>query len=94
MSMCNINAKMQKTAKREVIYKQTVTSGKKALLERIWEGRGKMRTLFKLYIYSLYIYISICGEGSGNPLQYSCLENPMDGGAWWAAVHGVARSRT
>ena len=34
------------------------------------------------------------GEGSGNPLQYSCLENPMDGGAWWATVHGVARSRT
>ena len=31
---------------------------------------------------------------SGTPLQYSCLENPMDGGAWWAAVHGVARSRT
>ena len=29
---------------------------------------------------------------NGNPLQYSCLENPMDGGAWWAAVHGVARS--
>ena len=34
------------------------------------------------------------GEGKGNPLQYSCLENPMDGGAWWAAVHGVAKSRT
>ena len=34
------------------------------------------------------------GEGSGNPLQYSCLENPMDRGAWWAAVHGVAKSRT
>ena len=34
------------------------------------------------------------GEGNGNPLQYSCLENPMGGGAWWAAVHGVARSRT
>ena len=33
-------------------------------------------------------------EGNGTPLQYSCLENPMDGGAWWAAVHGVARSRT
>ena len=30
----------------------------------------------------------------GTPLQYSCLENPMDGGAWWAAVHGVAKSRT
>ena len=34
------------------------------------------------------------GEGNGTPLQYSCLENPMDGGAWWAAVHGVARSQT
>ena len=33
-------------------------------------------------------------EGSGTPLQHSCLENPMDGGAWWAAVHGVAKSRT
>ena len=37
---------------------------------------------------------SLAGEGNGTPLQYSCLENPMDGGAWWAAVHGVARSRT
>ena len=34
------------------------------------------------------------GEGNGTPLQYSCLENPMDRGAWWAAVHGVAKSRT
>ena len=34
------------------------------------------------------------GEGSGTPLQYSCLENPTDGGAWWATVHGVAKSQT
>jgi len=34
------------------------------------------------------------GEGTGTPLQYSCLENPRDGGAWWAAVHGVAESDT
>ena len=34
------------------------------------------------------------GEGNGNPLQYSCLENPMDRGAWWATVHGVTKSRT
>ena len=34
------------------------------------------------------------GEGNGNPLQYSCLENPMDEGAWWATVHGVSKSRT
>ena len=33
------------------------------------------------------------GEGNGTPLQYSCLENPMGGGAWWAAVHGVAKSQ-
>ena len=34
------------------------------------------------------------GEGNGNPLQSSCLENPMDRGGWWATVHGVAKSRT
>ena len=34
------------------------------------------------------------GEGNGTPLQCSCLENPMDGGAWWAAVHGVTESQT
>ena len=34
------------------------------------------------------------GEGNGNPLQYSCLENPKDGGAWWATVHRVAKSQT
>ena len=34
------------------------------------------------------------GEGDGTPLQYFCLENPMDRGAWWAAVHGVMKSRT
>ena len=44
-----------------------------------WEGGFKGRG----YMYAY-----------GNPLQYSCLENPMDGGAWWAAVHGVTKSRT
>ena len=34
------------------------------------------------------------GEGNGTPLQYCCLESPVDGGAWWAAVHGVTQSRT
>ena len=38
--------------------------------------------------------LSCIGEGNGNPLQCSCLENPMDGGAWWAAIYGVAQSRT
>ena len=43
---------------------------------------------FLLLLFSLVI----CEEGNGTPLRYSCLENPMDGGAWWAAVHGVAKS--
>ena len=36
----------------------------------------------------------VLGEGNGDPLQYSCLEKPMDGGAWWATVQGVVKSRT
>ena len=38
--------------------------------------------------------LSCTGEGNGNPLQCSCLENPRDGGAWWATIYGVARSQT
>ena len=57
------------------------------LLSRI---QGYCYHLSKFHIYALVYCI---GEGNGTPLQYSCLENPMDGGAWWAAVHGVAKSR-
>ena len=42
----------------------------------------------------LHFSLSCTGEGNGNPLQCSCLENPSDGGAWWAAVHGVTQSWT
>ena len=45
--------------------------------------------------FRIYLFLSVeGGEGNGNPLQYSCLENPMDGGAWWAVVRGVTKSRT
>ena len=48
-----------------------------------------------LFVVLICIFLMInSGEGNGTPLQYSCLENPMDGGAWWAAVHGVAKSQT
>ena len=47
-----------------------------------------------LYICDLYSATHHLGEGSGTPLQHSCLENPMDGEAWWAVVHGAAKSRT
>ena len=43
---------------------------------------------------SLSFFLSCTGEGNGNPLQCSCLENPRDGGAWWAAIYGVAQSWT
>ena len=42
----------------------------------------------------LHFSLSCTGGGNGNPLQCSCLENPRDGGAWWAAIYGVAQSRT
>ena len=57
-------------------------------MKRNW-ARLAVLAFFELALLSLYN-----GEGNGTPLQYSCLENPMDGGAWKAAVHGVARSRT
>ena len=46
------------------------------------------------WVDSAFLFSAKYGEGNGTPLQYSCLESPMDGGAWWAAVHGVAKSRT
>ena len=61
----------------------------------------KFYFIFKLYIIVLVLKIeSLCyfcywvGERNGNPLQYSCLENPLDGGAWQTTVHGVEKSRT
>ena len=47
-----------------------------------------------LLVYQNATDLCIFGEGDGTPLQYSCLENPMDGGAWWATVRGVAKSQT
>ena len=54
-------------------------------------GRRESDTTERLHFN---LSLSCIGEGNGNPLQCSCLENPRDGGAWWAAVYGVAQSRT
>ena len=54
-------------------------------------GQGKAKEESSIIIF---IVDSNPGEGHGNPLLYSCLDNPMDRGAWWAPVHGVAKSRT
>ena len=57
---------------------------------RPW-GREESDTTERLHFHSS---LSCIGEGNGNPLQCSCLENPRDGGAWWATVYGVAQSWT
>ena len=54
-------------------------------------GRYKSDTTERLHFH---FSLSCIGGGNGNPLQCSCLENPRDGGAWWAAIYGVAQSRT
>ena len=56
----------------------------------LWDGEESGTTEQLHFHFSL----SCIGKGNGNPLQCSCPENPIDGGAWWAAVHGVAKSWT
>ena len=63
------------------------------------EEPGRLQSMGSLgvghdWATSLSLSLSCIGEGNGNPLQCSCLENPRDGGAWWTAIYGVAQSRT
>ena len=63
------------------------------------EKPGRLQSMGSLgvghdWATSLSLSFSCIGEGNGNPLQCSCLENPRDGGAWWTAIYGVAQSRT
>ena len=57
-------------------------------------GGGDMEKASTTERLPFHFSLSCIGEGNGNPLQCSCLENPRDGGAWWAAIYGVAQSRT
>ena len=57
-------------------------------------GVSKSRTRLSDFTFTFHFSLSCIGEGNGNPLQCSCLENPRDEGAWWAAVYGVAQSWT
>ena len=65
--------------------------GRRSLVGCSPSGRYESGTTERLHFH---FSLSCIGEGNGNPLQYSCLVNPRDGGAWWAAVYGVAQSRT
>ena len=74
--------------------RQEYWSGCHSLLQGIFSTQGSNPSLLYCRQISLPLSHQKFGEGNGTPLQYSCLENPMDGGAWWATVHGVAKSRT
>ena len=65
--------------------------GRRSLVGRSSWGRWESDTTERLHFH---FSLSCIGKGNGNPVQCSCLENPRDGGAWWAAVYGVAQSRT
>ena len=67
------------------------SQGQRSLVSCSPWGRKESDTTERLHFHFSLLRI---GEGNGNPLQCSCLENPRDGGAWWAAVYGVAQSRT
>ena len=65
--------------------------GQKSLVGCSPWGRQESDTTERLHFH---FSLSCIGEGNGNPLQWSCLENPRDGGVWWAAIYGVTQSRT
>ena len=65
--------------------------GQRSLVGSSPSGRKDSDMTEQLHFHFL---LSCTGEGNGNPLQCSCLENPRDGGAWWAAIYGVTQSRT
>ena len=79
---------------------QRVSAFQRILLQK-FQPRTPSSPPFFLILVGLSLPFLFCrslvplvGEGNGTPLQYSCLENPMDGGAWKAAVHGVTKSQT
>ena len=69
-----------------VLYKNNLWKSNKMVRNRLLNDYCNLSPLWRLTFN--------CGEGNGTPLQYSCLENPTDGGAWWAAVHGVTKTWT
>ena len=83
------------------VLREAMTTHSSTLAWKIpWtEEPGRLQSMGSLRVDTterLHFHFSLSriGEGNGNPLQCSCLENPRDGGAWWAAVYGVAQSRT
>ena len=68
--------------------------GLTGLISLLFKGLWRVLWSTKVQKHQFFGAQPSFGESNGNPLQYTCLENPMDGGAWWAAVHGVAKCQT
>ena len=77
------------------LFKNGLLSRRILDLLKSWENSIESSlTTQTVFLYNYLLVVWVLGEGNGTPLQYSCLENPMDGGAWWAAIHGVTKTRT
>ena len=94
-----LDMEQQTGSKSEKVYIKAVGKPRGKATDPLIHAKGRVSLLlqhgpvpFSLSLLLVFPILSI-GEGNGTPLQYSCLENPMDGGACWAAVHGVAESR-
>ena len=83
--------KVLKDGSEKAMAPHSSTLGRRSLEGCSPWGRGESDMTERLHFH---FSLACIGEGNGSPLQGSCLENPRDGGAWWAAVYGVAQSRT
>ena len=86
MKICSISLIIEERQIKTMIryHLTTVRMSTTKTQGKCWQGHEEIRTIMHCWY----------GEGNSTPLQYFCLENPMDGGAWWATVHEVAESDT
>ena len=98
---CNVETTLSKFVISRLFWEKAMAPHSSTLAWKIsWtEEPGRLQSMGSPrvgqdWVTSLSLSLSNIGEGNGNPLQCSCLENPRDGGAWWAAIYGVAQSWT
>ena len=88
---CDFRSQPEKVMATPPILLPGKSHGQRSLVGYSPWDREELKTTERLH---LHFSLSCIGEGNGNPLQCSCLENPRDGEAWWAAIYGVAQSQT
>ena len=76
------------------IWKQAKCPSINEWIKKMWCVYTRTHTHTHTHTHTIEYYSAVKGEGNGNPLQYSCLENSIDRGAWWATVHGVPKNQT